>query len=228
MKTPAPTPEISARQALSFVSDGQTLGLGSGRASAAFVRLLGERVREGWRVRGVPTSEGTARLARELNIPLVDLNEIDTIDVGVDGADEVDPHTLNLIKGLGGAMLRERVVAKASKKWIVVVGAEKIVTQLGARGTLPVEVVQFALGPCRRTLESMGLSPKLRQSNGSSFITDSGNVILDCRIQAQADPQSLDRSIRAIPGVVETGFFFDFKPTVLVQEGESVRMLEPS
>lgn len=219
-------PEIGAARALEYVSDGQVIGLGSGRAAAAFVRLLGERVRAGWQVRGVPTSEGTAALAREMGIPLVDLNSVEAIDVGVDGADEVEPQKLDLIKGLGGAMLRERVVAWSSKKWIIVVGADKLVTDLGARGVLPVEVVQFALGPCWRGLSRLGLTARQRQRDNQPFVTDSGNYVLDCQVAALEQPEALDRRIRSIPGVVETGFFFGFRPTVLVQDGADVRVLE--
>jgi ribose 5-phosphate isomerase A len=221
-------PEVSAARALDYVSDGQVVGLGSGRAAAAFVRLLAERVRSGWQIRGVPTSEGTAALARELGIPLVDLNSVDTIDVAVDGADEVEPQKLDLIKGLGGAMLRERVIAWTSKKWIVVVGADKLVTDLGARGVLPVEVVKFALGPCQRRLVQLGLAAKLREFEHAPFVTDNGNYVLDCHVAALQRPEELDRQIRAIPGVVETGFFFGFRPTVLVQNGSDVKVLEPS
>jgi ribose 5-phosphate isomerase A len=159
---------------------------------------------------------------------LVDLNSVDTIDVAVDGADEVEPQKLDLIKGLGGAMLRERVIAWTSKKWIVVVGADKLVTDLGARGVLPVEVVKFALGPCQRRLVQLGLAAKLREFEHAPFVTDNGNYVLDCHVAALQRPEELDRQIRAIPGVVETGFFFGFRPTVLVQNGSDVKVLEPS
>jgi len=166
-----------ARRALGFVKDDTAVGLGAGRAATAFVRALAARVRDGLRVRGVPVSEATAALAGELGIPLVGL-EVE-IDVTVDGADEVDPD-LNLIKGYGGALVRERIVAAASRRQIILVERDKLVPRLGSRGRLPVEVVSFALPLSRRRLAALGLAPTLRMAGESQFVTDNGNVILDC------------------------------------------------
>jgi ribose 5-phosphate isomerase A len=211
-----------ATHALGFVSAGAIVGLGSGRAASAFVRTLGVRVREGLRVRGVATSEETARLARDLGIDLVGL-EAD-IDLTVDGADEVDPQ-LNLIKGYGGAFVRERIVAAASRRQVILVTAEKLVDTLGSHGRLPVEVLPFALPLCRRRLADLELKPTLRAAEDGPFVTDNFNVILDCAVGPIDDPAGLERVIRAIPGVIDTGLFLGTADTVVVAEGDSVREL---
>ena len=211
-----------ARRALGFVKDDTAVGLGAGRAATAFVRALAARVRDGLRVRGVPVSEATAALAGELGIPLVGL-EVE-IDVTVDGADEVDPD-LNLIKGYGGALLRERVVAAASRRQVILVERDKLVPRLGSRGRLPVEVVSFALPLSRRRLAALGLAPTLRMAGESQFVTDNGNVILDCVVGLIVDPPALERALRAVPGVVDTGLFLGTADTVLVADGTSVSEL---
>jgi ribose 5-phosphate isomerase A len=211
-----------ARRALGFVKDDTAVGLGAGRAATAFVRALAARVRDGLRVRGVPASEATAELARELGIQLVGPEA--EIDVTVDGADEVDPD-LNLIKGYGGALVRERIVAAASRRQIILVERDKLVPRLGSRGRLPVEVVPFALGLCRRRLGALGLRPALRVSGERAFATDNGHVILDCAVGPLADPPGLEHAIRAIPGVVDTGLFLGTADTVLVADGASVSEL---
>src|SRR3989454_907455 len=211
--------EALAMRALGLVRDGTVVGLGTGRAATAFLHALAGRVRDGCRVKGVPTSEETERLARELGIPLVGL-EAD-IDVTVDGADEVDPE-LNLIKGYGGALLRERVVAAASRRQVILVERDKLVPRLGSRGRLPVEVVPFALPLCRRRLAALGLGPALRTAGERPFVTDNGNVILDCVVGSIADPPGLERALRAVPGVVDTGLFLGTADTVLVADGPSV------
>ena len=208
-----------ARRALGFVKDDTAVGLGAGRAATAFVRALAARVRDGLRVRGVPVSEATAELAEELGIPLVGLEA--EIDITVDGADEVDPD-LNLIKGYGGALLRERVVAAASRRQVILVERDKLVSRLGSRGRLPVEVVPFALPVCRRRLAALGLGPELRMAGERPFVTDNGNVILDCVVGPIADPPGLERALRAVPGVVDTGLFLGTADTVLVADGTSV------
>lgn len=212
-----------AERALGLVRDGAIIGLGSGRAATAFVRALVSRVRAGLTLRCVPTSEEMARLARELGIPLTDLGE-GLIDVTIDGADEVDPE-LNLIKGYGGALVRERIVAAASRRQVILVGHEKLVPTLGTRGRLPVEVIPFAAPLCRRRLEALGYRPKLRRQGEPPFISDNGNHILDCAIGPLADPAAAERAIRAIPGVVDTGLFLAIAHTVLVAEGGVVREL---
>jgi ribose 5-phosphate isomerase A len=199
------------------------IGLGSGRAAAAFVRALGARVRDGLPVRGVPTSEATAALAREVGIPVAGLDRT-TLDLTVDGADEVAPD-LDLIKGYGGALVRERIVAAASRRQVILVTAEKLVARLGARGRLPVEVIPFGRPFCERALASLGCLPRLREADSRPFLTDNGNVILDCSLEPPEDPAALEREIRRIPGVVDTGFFLGTADSVLVAEAGRVRVL---
>jgi len=210
-----------AEHALQLVQDGQVLGLGTGRAATAFVHALGARVGAGLRVAGVPTSEATARLARQLGIRLVTLADHLTLDLAIDGADEVDPRG-DLIKGYGGALLREKVVATAARRFVVLVGREKLVPTLGSRGRLPVEVLPFALPLCRDRLARLGLRPELRMQNASPEATDNGNWILDCGLEPIAEPPGLDLAIRAIPGVAATGLFLGMAPTVLVESGGKV------
>ncbi|MBA4064888.1 MAG: ribose-5-phosphate isomerase RpiA [Isosphaera sp.] len=203
-----------AAHALTLVPDGAVVGLGTGRAAAAFLDALGARVAAGLRVRGVPTSEESAATARRLGIPLLTFDEVAEIDVAVDGADEVDPAG-NLIKGYGGALLREKVVAAAARRFVVLVGPEKLVPVLGTRGRLPVEVVPFAAGACARRLAALGYPSKVREHAGRPFVTDNGNHVLDLAVGPLADPAGLDAAIRAIPGVVGTGLFVGMNPTVV-------------
>ena len=207
--------EIVAK-ALDMIEDGMIVGLGSGRAASAFVDGLGEQVRAGLSIRGVPTSEATAALAKRVGIPLTTLDDNVQIDVDMDGADEVDPQ-LNLIKGYGAAFVREKIVAAAARRLIILVGPEKIVPMLGTRGRLPIEVVPFGAGPCRRRLEQMGYSSELRRKGEDLVITDNGNYILDCQVSAIANPTSLDQALLRIPGVVGTGLFVGMADTVLIQ-----------
>jgi ribose 5-phosphate isomerase A len=219
-----PVLETIAQQALELVGDGATVGLGSGRAATAFIRALGDRVRAGMRVRGVPTSEATAAVAREYGIPLVGMDEAETIDVTVDGADEVDPQ-LDLIKGYGAALLRERIVAEASHQEIILVGEEKLVDRLGARGIVPVEVVPFAAAFCGRRLQAIGYRSQLRRKSGAAVVTDNGNHILDCAVTPIERPRDLEAAILAIPGVVGTGMFLGIATLVLVGGSDGVRRL---
>jgi ribose 5-phosphate isomerase A len=211
---------------LELVSNDSRLGLGSGRAAQAFVKALGERLRNGrLRVHGVPTSEETASLARQEGIPLLTLAEAGILDLTVDGADEVDPN-LNLIKGYGRALVREKIVAASSRRLIILVGDEKLVPQLGTRGKLPVEVIPFALPLCERRLGELGCRPvPFRQENGL-FVTDNGNHILDCQIDPIPDVARLEMDIRAIPGVVGTGLFLGMAETVLVGDRQDFRLIE--
>jgi ribose 5-phosphate isomerase A len=211
-------------RALEFIPDGSAVGLGSGRAATQFVKLLGERVQAGFRVRGVPTSPATADLATQLGIPLVSLEDAMPLDVTVDGADEVDPQ-LNLIKGFGRALVREKIVAAASKKLVILVGRNKLVSKLGQRGKLPVEVVPFGLPLCRRRLMDLGCMPVPYTQNGNLFLTANGNHILDCGIDPITDPVKLEAEIRAIPGVVGTGLFLGMTDSVLIGD-EEFRLVE--
>ena len=197
------------------------VGLGSGRAAEAFVRALAAE--RGLEVLGIPTSRATAALATSLGLAVSD-RLVDPIDITVDGADEVDPR-LDLIKGYGGALVREKIVEESAKKLVILVGPEKVVKVLGERGRLPVEVVPFGLPLVKRRLRALGGDPHRRETAGAPFVTDNGNWILDCGIAAQDDAAALDRDIRRIPGVVDTGFFLGTAEQVLVAEAEAVRVL---
>lgn len=202
------------------------LGLGSGRAALAFVRVLGEAIRVGrLEVRGVPTSEETAAVARQVGVPLITLAEAKSLDICIDGADEVDPN-LDLIKGYGRALVREKVVAASSRHLYILVGQEKLVERLGARGKLPVEVVPFALPLCEARLRELGLRPTPHRRNGELFVTDNGNHIIDCEIGPIADPAQLERAILDIPGVVDTGLFLGMASRVLVGETDNFWLIE--
>lgn len=209
-------------KALELVADGMTLGLGTGRAASAFIAGLGKRVAQGLKVRGVPTSEASADQARRLNIPLVSLEKAGELDLAFDGADEVDPR-LDLIKGFGGALVREKIVAASARKFIVLVTAEKLVPSLGQRGRLPVEVVPFGIPLCRRRLASLGFRPEVRAEGNGPFVSDNGNQVLDCFGENWDDPAELEEQIRGIPGVVGTGFFLGMVDLVLVESQEGAR-----
>jgi ribose 5-phosphate isomerase A len=206
--------EALGQYAIRFVKPGHTIGLGTGRAASAFIRALGA---SGIKVRGVPTSTPAEKLARSVGIPIVTLAEVAKIDTDYDGADEVDPR-LNLIKGYGGALVREKIVAASSRRFIVLVGFEKMVKRLGDRGSIPVEVVPFGVPLVTTKVKALGLRPRVRESNGKQFVTDNGNVILDCAVKRIASPARLDRELLAIPGVVGTGLFIATSDVVLVAE----------
>jgi ribose 5-phosphate isomerase A len=215
-----PALEAVARAALEEIGDGARLGLGSGRAASTFISRLGERVRGGLRVSGVPTSEASAALARAAGIVLVELDDGPPLDLTVDGADEVAPD-LDLVKGFGGALVRERIVAAASRRQVILVGAEKLVPKLGTRGRIPIEVLPFALAPVKRRTRELGLAASLRLDprDGSAYLTDNGNRILDLAPAAPLDgreARALDAALRAIPGVVGTGLFLGTAERVLV------------
>ncbi len=213
-------------RALELVTSDSLVGLGSGRAARAFVSSLGERMRAGaLRVRGVSTSEETAALARDVGVPMVTLAEAGELDLTVDGADEVDPQ-LDLIKGYGRALVREKIVAASSRRLVILVGKEKLVPRLGTRGKLPVEVVPFALPLCERRLQALGCQPKLWKEGNRPLTSDNGNYILDCLVAPISDPARLEQDIRAIPGVVGTGLFLEMAHTVLVGEGDGLRLIE--
>lgn len=213
----------AAEQAIALIPDGGTVGLGSGRTATAFIRALGERVRTGFRVRGIPTSQASADLAHQLGIPLITFDDVDALDVAIDGADEVDPLG-RLIKGYGGALVREKIVAAAARRFVVLVGDDKLVPALGTRGVLPVEVVPFGLTPVRRRLAALDLVAEPRAKDGTLFVTDNGNHILDCKIPLLDDPDRWERDLLAVPGVVGTGLFVGMADAVIVQTGEQVEV----
>jgi ribose 5-phosphate isomerase A len=213
-------------KALDLVPDGARIGIGTGRAAEAFIHALGERVRQGLRVRGVPTSQASARLARSLGIDLDTLDADEPLAVTIDGADEVERGTLNMIKGRGGALARERVVAAAARRQVILVTPEKLVDRLGAHGLLPVEVLPFAAPFCRRRVAALGLKPEVRMHDGTPYVTDNGNWVLDCGVEPLADAAALERSLWAIPGVVDTGLFLGTASLVLVGRDGAVEEMK--
>jgi ribose 5-phosphate isomerase A len=218
--------EAAGRAAAKLVRDGDIVGLGSGSTAYFAVVALGERVKAGLKIVGIPTSVQTAGLARQLGIPLTTLDEHPEIDITIDGADEVDPQ-LRLIKGGGGALLREKVIAAASKKMVVVVDSSKVVPVLG-KFPLPVEVISFARTVVEKKIVSLGASPKLRtRPDGSPFITDNGNQILDCSFGKITNPAALALILSDTPGIVEHGLFIGLASIALVGHGDRVEELRP-
>jgi ribose 5-phosphate isomerase A len=214
----------AARASLRFVRDGMTLGLGTGSTAAHAVRFLGEQVRAGLKVRGIPTSVHTQELAASLGIPLTTLDECQQIDVDIDGADEFDPQ-LHLIKGGGGALLREKIIASASQQVVIIADSSKQVAVLG-EFPLPVEVIPFAQPLVAKRITALGATVKLRQdTKGNPFITDEGHHILDCSFGQIPDPPTLARKLSDMPGVVEHGLFIDLATVVLCAKGENVAEL---
>ena len=202
-----------ARAALRYVKPGQTLGLGSGRAAEAFIRAVAEA---DLNIRGVPTSSATAELADYHKIQLVSLDEVGHLDADFDGADEVDPQ-LNMVKGRGGALVREKVVAAASRRRIFLVWDAKLVKRLGQHGNLPIEVLPFATSLVLHEVAKLGLKAKVRlDAEGSRFISDNDNLILDCTVTAIRSPGRLQHDLLGIPGVVDTGLFLGIADLVLV------------
>lgn len=211
-------------KALDYISDGMTVGLGTGRAAERFIRELARRKKH---LRCVATSKSSADLAASLGLTVLTLGDVSHIDVTVDGADEVDPQ-LNLIKGYGRAHVREKIVAAASKHFVVLVGPEgakeKVVPVLGTRGKLPVEVLEFGMPVCRGKLEEMGIASAPLTRDGQLWLSDNGNPILECKVGPIADPADLERKIRAIPGVVGTGLFIGMADAVIIQDGTEVEV----
>lgn len=216
-----PSINAVAAKAIELITDGARVGLGSGRAATVFIAKLGVRRREGLRVSGVPTSRAAAEQARHAGIPLVELGTGGLLDLTVDGADEVAPN-LDLVKGWGGELVRERIVAAASLSQLILVGEEKMVRTLGERGRVPVEVIPFGEWLAVRELTALGLTPTRRMDTGGSrpFITENRNLILDCALSEPLRDgnaaRELERAILAIPGVVDTGFFLGTADRVLV------------
>lgn len=217
----------AAEAAVELVQDGMVVGLGTGSTAAFAVEALARRHRQGLRFVGIPTSEKTAARASQAGIPLTSFAEHRQIDLTIDGADEVEHATLNLIKGLGGALLREKIVAAASRRLAIVVDGAKLVDRLGAQTPVPVEVVAFGLESTRAALEARGASVQLRRSQaGSPFVTDGGNRILDCRFGSIADPARLEERIGRIVGVVESGLFIGRAEHVFVADASGVKRFD--
>jgi len=208
--------------ALESVKDGMIVGLGTGSTAAYFIRELGARVKGGLRVHGIPTSEESRRLAAEVGVPLTTLQDNPLIDVTVDGADEVSDD-LHLIKGLGGALVREKVVAHASKYLIIVVDESKLTGKLGRKAPIPVEVIPFAIDVVRTLLTQWGGEPKLREREGKPFVSDNGNFILDWWHGVVDQPWALEKQIKGVTGVVDSGIFAGVANEVIAATATGIR-----
>ncbi|MFW6137796.1 MAG: ribose-5-phosphate isomerase RpiA [Spirochaetota bacterium] len=215
--------QMAAERAVEFVEDGMVLGLGTGSTVYYAIKKLGRMVQQGLKVKGVPTSTTTGELARSLDIPLIDLNSVDNIDLVIDGADEVDPH-FNAIKGGGGALLYEKIVASSSKKVVLVVDSGKMVETLGSF-PLPVEVLSFCYVRVVEKLQQKGWRAFTRKKDGGLFITDSGNVIVDLHLGKIEDPVELEVQLNLIPGVIENGLFLNMVNTVVVGKQQGAEVL---
>lgn len=224
----------AAEQAVEMVSDGMLLGLGTGSTAAQFINVLGERVAAGLRVGCVATSVASERQARALGIPVFD--RVDRhLDLTVDGADEIDPH-LNLVKGLGGALLREKVVATASRRMVVIATEDKLVSRLGERSPLPVEVLPLLWERTAEAIGALGLTTILRPPPGTKdpssqslpFVTDNGNFIVDCHLAGPLDPRQLAAALDAIPGVMGHGLFVQMASQAVIAGPSGVRLLDPA
>ncbi len=215
----------SAERAIEFVSDDQVVGLGTGSTARFAIEGLARRVREGLRIKGVPTSIATAQMAREQGIALADLNEVPGIDITIDGADEVDDD-FNMIKGGGGALTREKLVALASTRRVIIVDETKLVKTLGAKWPVPVEVLPFAWRYSSAKLEALGSKPTLRLKDQKPFETDNGNYILDCQFGPIADAAALEKEMKLVPGVVECGLFIAIADVLVIGSDDRVAIKE--
>lgn len=216
--------QAAASASMRFVQDGNIVGLGSGSTAGYAIRFLAERVRAGLKIRGIPTSNGTHELASSLGIPLATLDEFQSIDVTIDGADEIDPQ-LQLIKGGGAAFLREKIVASASGKLVIIADSTKLVPVLGTV-PLPVEVVPFAQALVAKEIAALGASTILRADpSGKPWTTDEGHHILDCHFGRISDPPALARALEEIPGVVEHGLFIHMADVALIGKDYGVQEL---
>jgi ribose 5-phosphate isomerase A len=205
----------AAERAVEMVSDGQIIGLGTGSTSRFAIEALSRRVADGLQIRGVATSEATAQMARDLGIAVIGLNEVAAVDLTIDGADEVDGD-FNMIKGGGGALTREKLVALASRRRAYIVDETKLVERLGERWPVPVEVLAFAWPQVEARIAALGGDPQLRMQGDRVFETDNGNYILDCRFKEIAEPAQLERSLKLISGVVECGLFIGIADVLII------------
>jgi ribose 5-phosphate isomerase A len=213
-------------EAAEYVEDGMVIGLGSGSTVYHALAAISAKVRQGLNIRGVPSSRQTERWARRLGIPLTTLDEHPELDLTIDGADEVDPN-LNLIKGRGGALVREKILAYASRRLIIVVDWTKLVPVLGTRTELPVEVVPFGWKRVELALAEFGCQPRLRFRGDRPYRSDNGNFIIDCRFSEIREPYALEADIKRLPGVVDCGLFLGLTSLVIIGEPAGFRVLSP-
>jgi ribose 5-phosphate isomerase A len=220
--------EAAAESAATQVMDGMIVGLGSGSTATLAISAIGRRVRQGLRIICIPTSERTAALARDLGIPLSSLEERSQIDITIDGADEVELGTLNLIKGRGGALLREKIVASASTRFLIIVDETKLVNRLGQHDPIPAEVIPFGWQATARRLERLGAQPTLRlRSDSQPYTTDGGHYILDCAFGSISSPADLDRELDSVVGLVEHGLFVGLASQAVVGGPNGTKSLSP-
>jgi ribose 5-phosphate isomerase A len=220
--------QAAAEAAVALVEEGMIVGLGTGSTAKLAVDALGQRVKSGLRVVGVPTSEYTAQQARSLGVRISTLDEYPELDLTIDGADEVELGTLNLIKGRGGALLREKIVASASRRLIIIVDQSKLVDRLGSQFAVPVELVPFGWPAAARRLSALGAKVVLRQGgDGKPFVTDGGHYIVDCAFGPIASPANLERDLNSVVGVVEHGLFLGMTSQVIVAGADGVTVLLP-
>jgi len=215
---------LAGEKAVEYVKSGMIVGLGTGSTVFYTISLLGDLVKQKkLDIKGVPTSLSTEKLAREVGIPLTNVKEHPEIDITIDGADEIDPN-LNLIKGLGGALLREKIVAASSKYEIIVADGSKLVEKLGSKAPVPVEVLPFGWNVCKMRLEKLGCKVSLRGGEKYPFVTDNACYILDCKFDEIKDARELDRKIKEIPGVFETGLFVDLAHLAIIGTSEGIKI----
>ncbi len=215
--------KLAAIEAVKLIESGMTIGLGSGSTAAYMIQELGKKVLKGLKIRGVASSENTENLAREAGIPIIALHEAKTIDINIDGADEFDPY-MQLIKGGGGAFLREKIVAFNSKYNIIIADSGKEVRRLG-KFKLPIETIPFTTENIIDLLARDGLKPSLRKTKGNIYITDENNYIVDLDILGHTNLVKLEEKLLKIPGVVETGFFLETTHKIIIGQGDSTRTI---
>ncbi len=215
----------AAQRAIEFVTGGQVVGLGTGSTAEFAIKALAELVREGLLITGVPTSNAAANLARSLGVPLAELNDVSAVDITIDGADEVDP-AFNMIKGGGGALTREKLVALSSLRRVYVIDESKLVERLGQSWAVPVEVLPFAWTVSAGHLNGLGCETRLRGDIQTPFLTDNGNYIIDCRFDSISDAPQLERAIKQLPGVVESGLFTGIADVLVIGFKDRVEVRE--
>ena len=226
--TPSDTlKRAAAEEAVKQIKDGMIVGLGTGSTAKHAVDAIGARVAQGMRVVGIPTSERTAEQARGLKIPLATFAEYSKLDVAIDGADEVEIGPLNLVKGLGGALLREKIVAGAASRFIVIVDESKLVDHLGTHAPLPIEVIPFGWEVAARKLRDLGGDPKMRMNGDKPYITDGGHYILDTSFGAIKDAVKLQQQLDGVVGVVEHGLFVGMTSLVIIGTPQGIKTLSP-
>jgi ribose 5-phosphate isomerase A len=219
---------LAAERAVTYVADGMIVGLGTGSTARLMIAALGARVAAGLHIRAVATSERSAAQARDLGIEVLSLDDVPRVDLTIDGADEINLATFGLIKGLGGALLREKIVARASTLFIVIADESKLVPSLGVHGPVPVEVVPFGWRQTAAALAVLGCAPTRRPaaSGDTPYLTDGGHYILDCACGPLADPAAMERGMKGITGVVECGLFLGMAGRLIIAGQAGVRVYE--